>query len=166
MRGSLCCDPWTAWPVRPTYAFLWRNIADCQTAAALLTRPASNTHHATCCRDSWTTLTKVILHMRIHMYAPLYLMHIQYLLKIRDIQIRALQVFSPIQCVLMWLGWPDKWSLHVDIQIVRRIESHTFRQTRQVQTIYTFHIFLFVVCNHVNWTMKEQFSVWANQESM
>lgn len=74
MKGSFWCDPWTAWPVRPTYAFLWRNRPDRETAAALLTRPASHTHHAPCCRDSWTTRTKVILHMRVHMCASLYLM--------------------------------------------------------------------------------------------
>lgn len=69
------CDPWTACPVRPTYAFLWRSRPDRQTAAALLTRPAPHTQHATCCRGSWTTLTKVILYIRIHMYNTLYFAH-------------------------------------------------------------------------------------------
>lgn len=62
----------------------------------------------------------------------------------------------------------NRMTRHVVIQIARRTDSHTFGKTRRAQTIYTFHIFflLFVVCNHVNWTMREQFSVWANQESM
>lgn len=50
-----------------------------QTAQQLLLswphRPAPHAHHATCCRGSWTTQTKVILHMLVHMFALLYLMH-------------------------------------------------------------------------------------------
>lgn len=50
MRGSFWCDPWTAWPVRPTYALLWRSRPDHQTAAPLLTRLSPCTHNGTCCR--------------------------------------------------------------------------------------------------------------------
>lgn len=62
IKGSFWCASWTAWPVRPTYAFLSRSRPDRQTAAALLTRLTQHTNHATCCRGSWSTLTKVILH--------------------------------------------------------------------------------------------------------
>lgn len=57
----------------PTYASHWRSGADRQTAAAPPTAPTGS-HHATCCRGSWTTQTKVIPPRLVHMFTLLYLM--------------------------------------------------------------------------------------------
>lgn len=142
---------------------------DRQTAAAAApdrTDQLLHTHHATCCRGSWTTQTKVIPPKLVHMFALLYLMHTlmhaqrsryEREPRIRGNVKRGRCPFPPLPDAA---APPNAWKYKL------RGDGRTFRGTRQVEAIYAVHISLFVVCNHANWTMREQLSVWANQESM
>lgn len=67
------CDPWTDCPIK---IFISSSEKAEQTSKQLLLSwPSQCSHHATCCRGSWTVQTKVISHMLIHMFTLLHLMH-------------------------------------------------------------------------------------------
>lgn len=130
----------------PTYASHWRSGADRQTAAAPPTAP-SGSHHATCCRGSWTTQTKVIPPRLVHMFTLLYLMQ------------------SGYKCE-PWIGGVRTLPLTVQrekAQIVKRTAADGQDEWKPLAPSSISHV---VVGNHAKWTVSEPPSVWANQESM
>lgn len=126
IKGSFWCASWTAWPVRPTYAFLSRSRPDRQTAAALLTRLTQHTNHATCCRAAgvhWlrSYCTQCTLCRNSCMHACT-----------KPDTVEQTHPQERITSGLFLIHYTasnrvaGRWSLHMEIQIVGRRDSRSF----------------------------------------